>query len=124
MSAFNLADVLAHHAGTVEIEHRLSFAYDAFIRESFLELRMQPKTTAHQALSSFVLAVGPNVQAKNLAEFLAAADVIVVAQRDDNADDGAADAGAIDAVVGPVDMVSVDRDAARRRRSRSIAIRR
>src|SRR6266542_6418334 len=43
----------------LEIEHRLSFTYDAFIRESFLELRMQPKTTAHQALSSFVLAVGP-----------------------------------------------------------------
>jgi len=43
----------------LEIEHRLSFAYDAFIRESFLELRMQPKTTPHQALQSFVLAVGP-----------------------------------------------------------------
>ncbi len=43
----------------LEIEHRLSFRYDAFIRESFLELRMQPKTTPHQALSSFVLAVGP-----------------------------------------------------------------
>src|SRR4029077_15693714 len=43
----------------LEIEHQLSFAYDAFIRESFLELRMQPKTTEHQALSSFVLAVGP-----------------------------------------------------------------
>src|SRR5262245_44627050 len=43
----------------LEIEHRLSFTYDAFIRESFLELRMQPKTTAHQTLSSFVLAVGP-----------------------------------------------------------------
>lgn len=43
----------------LEIEHRLSFAYDAFIRESFLELRMQPKTTERQALSSFVLAVGP-----------------------------------------------------------------
>ncbi|HYB44734.1 MAG TPA: transglutaminase family protein, partial [Candidatus Methylomirabilis sp.] len=43
----------------LEIEHRLSFSYDAFIRESFLELRMQPKTTANQTLSSFVLAVGP-----------------------------------------------------------------
>ncbi len=43
----------------LEIEHRLSFSYNAFIRESFLELRMQPKTTSHQALSSFVLAVGP-----------------------------------------------------------------
>ncbi len=43
----------------IEIDHRLSLTYDAFIRESFLELRMQPKTTPHQALSSFVLAVGP-----------------------------------------------------------------
>ena len=43
----------------LEIEHHLSFRYDAFIRESFLELRMQPKTTPHQSLSSFVLAVGP-----------------------------------------------------------------
>jgi transglutaminase-like putative cysteine protease len=43
----------------LEIEHTLSFSYDAFIRESFLELRMQPKTTPHQTLSSFVLAVGP-----------------------------------------------------------------
>jgi transglutaminase-like putative cysteine protease len=43
----------------LEIEHRLSFHYDAFIRESFLELRMQPKTTPQQSLSSFALAVGP-----------------------------------------------------------------
>ena len=43
----------------VEIEHTLSLTYDAYIRESFLELRMQPKTTADQTLSSFVLAVGP-----------------------------------------------------------------
>src|SRR5262245_24410101 len=43
----------------MEIEHHLSFDYDAFIRESFIELRMQPKTTLHQTLQSFVLAVGP-----------------------------------------------------------------
>jgi transglutaminase-like putative cysteine protease len=43
----------------LEIEHRLSFEYDAWIRESFLELRMQPKSDAHQTLHSFVLAVGP-----------------------------------------------------------------
>jgi transglutaminase-like putative cysteine protease len=43
----------------LEIDHRLSFSYDAFIRESFLELRMQPKSTATQTLSSFALAVGP-----------------------------------------------------------------
>jgi transglutaminase-like putative cysteine protease len=43
----------------VEIEHTLSLTYDAYIRESFLELRMQPKTTGGQTLQSFVLAVGP-----------------------------------------------------------------
>jgi transglutaminase-like putative cysteine protease len=43
----------------LEIEHRLSFDYDGFVRESHLELRMQPKTTASQTLRSFVLAVGP-----------------------------------------------------------------
>jgi transglutaminase-like putative cysteine protease len=43
----------------LEIEHRLSLAYDAWIRESFLELRMQPRSDAHQTLHSFVLAVGP-----------------------------------------------------------------
>src|SRR5262245_49579515 len=43
----------------LEIEHRLALTYSAFIRESFLELRMQPKTTADQTLHAFVLAVGP-----------------------------------------------------------------
>ena len=43
----------------LEIEHTLSLTYDSYIRESFLELRMQPKTTAAQTLQSFVLAVGP-----------------------------------------------------------------
>lgn len=43
----------------IEVEHRLSLDYDAFVRESFLELRMQPKSTEHQTLRSFVLAVGP-----------------------------------------------------------------
>ena len=43
----------------IEIEHTLSLNYNAYIRESVLELRMQPKTTADQTLQSFVLAVGP-----------------------------------------------------------------
>ena len=43
----------------LEVEHRLSFDYDTFVRESFIELRMQPKTTPHQTVHSFVLAVGP-----------------------------------------------------------------
>jgi transglutaminase-like putative cysteine protease len=43
----------------LEVEHRISFDYDVFVRESFIELRMQPKTTPHQTVHSFVLAVGP-----------------------------------------------------------------
>lgn len=43
----------------LNVEHRLGFAYDVYISESFLELRVQPKTTAHQTLNAFSLAVGP-----------------------------------------------------------------
>lgn len=43
----------------LDVEHRFAFGYDAYISESFLELRVQPKTTADQTVSSFVLAVGP-----------------------------------------------------------------
>jgi transglutaminase-like putative cysteine protease len=43
----------------LDVEHRFSFEYDTYISESFLELRVQPKTTADQTVSSFVLAVGP-----------------------------------------------------------------
>ena len=43
----------------LQIEHRFAFEYDAFISESFLELRVQPKTTPQQAVASFELAVGP-----------------------------------------------------------------
>jgi transglutaminase-like putative cysteine protease len=43
----------------LEIEHRFAFEYDAFISESFLELKLQPKATADQTVNSFVLSVGP-----------------------------------------------------------------
>jgi len=43
----------------LDVEHRFAFDYDAFISESFMELRVQPKTTADQTVSSFVLSVGP-----------------------------------------------------------------
>jgi transglutaminase-like putative cysteine protease len=43
----------------LEIEQKLSFRYDAYVSESFLEVRLQPKTSAHQTLSAFLLAVGP-----------------------------------------------------------------
>ncbi len=43
----------------LQVEHRFAFEYDAYISESFLELRVQPKTTASQTVTSFELAVGP-----------------------------------------------------------------
>src|SRR2546426_7861404 len=38
---------------------RSAFEYDAYISESFLELRVQPKTTTGQTVAAFELAVGP-----------------------------------------------------------------
>ena len=43
----------------LDIEHRLAFDYDAYISESFMELRVHPKTTSDQTVNSFVLSVGP-----------------------------------------------------------------
>jgi transglutaminase-like putative cysteine protease len=43
----------------LELAQHLSFRYDAYISESFLELWVQPKTTPHQTLAAFLLAVGP-----------------------------------------------------------------
>ncbi len=43
----------------LQVEHRFEFEYDTFISESFLELRVQPKTTPQQAVAAFELAVGP-----------------------------------------------------------------
>ena len=46
----------------IEIEHQLRFAYDGFIHESFMELRVEPVKDAHQSLRSFYLAVCPPTQ--------------------------------------------------------------
>jgi transglutaminase-like putative cysteine protease len=43
----------------LDVEHRFAFGYDTYISESFMELRLQPKATADQTVSSFVLSVGP-----------------------------------------------------------------
>ena len=43
----------------LDIEHRFAFDYDAYISESFIELRVHPKTTGDQTVNSFVLSVGP-----------------------------------------------------------------
>lgn len=43
----------------LDVEHTFAFEYDGYISESFMELKLQPKSTADQTVSSFVLAVGP-----------------------------------------------------------------
>jgi transglutaminase-like putative cysteine protease len=43
----------------LQVEHRFAFSYDSYISESFLELRVQPKPTPAQTVTSFTLAVGP-----------------------------------------------------------------
>ena len=43
----------------LSVEHKFAFEYDGYISESFLELRVQPKTTPAQTVASFTLAVGP-----------------------------------------------------------------
>jgi transglutaminase-like putative cysteine protease len=43
----------------LDVEHKFAFDYDGYISESFMELKLQPKSTADQTVSSFVLSVGP-----------------------------------------------------------------
>jgi transglutaminase-like putative cysteine protease len=46
----------------LEVEHAFAFAYDGYISESFLELRVQPKSTPAQTVLSFGLAIGPRAR--------------------------------------------------------------
>jgi transglutaminase-like putative cysteine protease len=43
----------------LDVEHHFAFEYDDYISESFLEVRVEPKTTADQTVHGFALAVGP-----------------------------------------------------------------
>ena len=43
----------------IDVEHRMHFDYDDFIRESQMEIRVEPQVGSNQALHSFQLAVGP-----------------------------------------------------------------
>jgi transglutaminase-like putative cysteine protease len=54
----------------LEIEHHLALDYDEFVRESRLELRMQPRSTPDQTLQSFRLAVGPPVAVARYRDWL------------------------------------------------------
>jgi transglutaminase-like putative cysteine protease len=42
-----------------EIRHQLHFAYDDFVREAQMELRVEPSTSTFQTVQAFHLAVGP-----------------------------------------------------------------
>lgn len=43
----------------LDVEHTMTFEYDDFIRESWMELRVEPRSSIHQTVHSFYLAVGP-----------------------------------------------------------------
>lgn len=43
----------------LEIEHHMCFTYDRFVRESHMELRIEPRSQVEQTLHEFHLAVGP-----------------------------------------------------------------
>jgi hypothetical protein len=46
----------------LEISHRLRFQYSTFVRESHMEIRVEPRTQASQTLHDFDLAIGPHAQ--------------------------------------------------------------
>lgn len=43
----------------LDIEHKFSLDYSDFISDSWIEIRVEPKNTAHQNVRRFFLAVGP-----------------------------------------------------------------
>ena len=54
----------------LDIEHSLHFEYSDFISESWVELRMEPRTTKHQSVSSYFLAVGPRTRVFRFEDWL------------------------------------------------------
>jgi len=46
----------------LEIEHHLKFSYEEYIRESHLEVRVEPRSQATQILHDFRLTLGPNTR--------------------------------------------------------------
>ena len=46
----------------LEIEHKLRFNYDAYIHESHVELRVQPRSKQRQSLHEWHLEVGPRTR--------------------------------------------------------------
>ncbi len=46
----------------LSIEHNLRFQYSAFVRESHMEIRVEPRALARQSVHDFDLAIGPHAQ--------------------------------------------------------------
>lgn len=46
----------------LRIEHHLRFKYSAFVRESHMELRVEPRTLPAQSVHEFDIAIGPHAQ--------------------------------------------------------------
>ena len=46
----------------LEVEHHLRFQYSAFVRESHMEVRVEPRTQLGQTLHEFDLGIGPHAQ--------------------------------------------------------------
>ncbi|MEE2907046.1 MAG: transglutaminase family protein, partial [Planctomycetota bacterium] len=46
----------------LQIEHRLHFRYSGFIRESHMDIRVEPRTQSEQILLEFSLVVGPTTR--------------------------------------------------------------
>jgi len=57
----------------LEIAHRLRFQYSTFVRESHMEIRVEPRTQESQTLHDFELAIGPHSQPSRHEDWLGSA---------------------------------------------------
>lgn len=53
----------------IDVEHRMHFEYDDFVRESQMEVRVEPRIRADQNLHSFQLAVGPEASVERYVDW-------------------------------------------------------
>ena len=53
----------------IDVEHRMHFEYDDFVRQSQMEIRVEPQVRAEQTLHSFQLAVGPDASVERYVDW-------------------------------------------------------
>ena len=54
----------------LEIEHHLKFSYEEYIRESHLEVRVEPRSQATQVLHDFRLSLGPSARTTRFEDWM------------------------------------------------------